>query len=127
MGPPPTAANTTTTPKAPSTNSSPRSSLKAGNRNGTMILEGLTQKTNSKNDIENNNSNRLISKNSPNATHKKSPQSEHQQKLEQLDQQMREKQMIGLSNLAHSSRGVEALGVLVQYLVFNVSISTILP
>lgn len=45
-----------------------------------------------------------------------------QQALQQLiDQQSLEKQK-QLSELMHANKGVEALGALVQYLVFNVSI-----
>ncbi len=128
----PTPTPNTTTAKSPSSNNSPRSSTRStnqttqpSNRNGTIILENLSISPKSsckQNDIENNNSSKIVNKNSNNA--KKSPQAQRSLAMEQqlLDQQMHEKKMVDLNNLVHANKGVEALGVLVQYLVFNVSI-----
>jgi hypothetical protein len=66
-------------------------------------------------ELENNNSSKIVNKNNSNASKMQ------QQMLQQLvDQQSLEKQK-QMVDLLHASKGAEALGVLVQYLVFNVS------
>lgn len=111
-------------------NASPRSSIRSNhsskpatpppntNRNGTIILDSLNASSKAKvKEPENNNSSKIVNKNSSNANASKM----QQQMLQQLvDQQSAEKQK-QLAELTHANKGVEALGVLVQYLVFNVS------
>lgn len=112
-------------------NGSPRSSIRSNhsskpatpppntNRGGTIILDSLSVSPKAKlKEPENNNSSKIVNKNSSNANASKM----QQQMLQQLvDQQSVEKQK-QLAELTHANKGVEALGVLVQYLVFNVSI-----
>lgn len=112
----------------PTTNGSPRSSIRSNhsskpatpppnstNRNGTIILD-VSPKPKVK-ELENNNSSKIVNKNNSNAS-----KMQQQQALQQLvDQQTLEKQK-QMVELLHASKGAEALGVLVQYLVFNVSI-----
>lgn len=108
-------------------NGSPRSSIRSTHsskavtpppsssvRNGTIILDSLTAAPKPKvRELENNNSSRIVNKNNASKV--------QQQVLQQLiDQQQLENQK-QVAELMHANKGVEALGVLVQYLVFNVS------
>lgn len=93
----------------------PPSSVTA--RNGAVVVEPQSVSLKSKvKELENNNSSKIVNKNNSNASKMQ------QQMLQQLvDQQSLEKQK-QVAELMHANKGVEALGVLVQYLVFNVSI-----
>lgn len=131
----PTATVTTNT--SPKTGSSPRSSLRTNAsiklattppnalslRNGTIILETSHIQPKSKGkDVENNNSVKVTNKN--NANTNKIQQQQQQLLLQQLAEQQaleKQKQMLEARELLHANKSVEALGVLVQYLVFNVS------
>jgi hypothetical protein len=86
-------------------------------RNGAIVNDPLSVSPKSKvKELENNNSSKIVNKNNSNASKMQ------QQMLQQLvDQQSLEKQK-QVAELMHANKGVEALGVLVQYLVFNVSI-----
>ena len=111
-------------------NGSPRSSIRSNhsskaatpppnnnnNRNG--IIESLNVSPKSKaKELENNNSSKIVNKNNANVN-----KMQQEQLLQQIiDQQALEKQKQMLE-LLHANKNVEALGVLVQYLVFNVSI-----
>lgn len=99
--PPPSHSNTTT------------------NRKG-IVIDALNVSPKAKvKEHENNNSSKIVNKNSMNVNGKMQQQ---EQKLLQkiIDQQAVEKQKQMLE-LLHANKSVEALGVLVQYLVFNVS------
>ncbi|CAO1346378.1 unnamed protein product, partial [Diamesa tonsa] len=129
----PTATVTTNT--SPKTGSSPRSSLRTNAsiklattppnalslRNGTIILETSHIQPKSKGkDVENNNSVKVTNKN--NANTNKIQQQQQQLLLQQLAEQQaleKQKQMLEARELLHANKSVEALGVLVQYLVFN--------
>lgn len=72
--------------------------------------------------MENNNSVKVTNKN--NANTNKIQQQQQQLLLQQLAEQQaleKQKQMLDARELLHANKSVEALGVLVQYLVFNVS------
>lgn len=94
----------------------PPTSANPANRNGTIILDSLNVSPKAKvKELENNNSSKIVNKNNSNASKMQ------QQMLQQLvDQQTLEKQK-QMVEMLHANKGVEALGVLVQYLVFNVS------
>jgi hypothetical protein len=113
----------------PPVNGSPRSSIRSNHsskpatpppntsaRNGSIIIDPLNVSPKSKvKELENNNSSKIVNKNNSNAAKMQ------QQMLQQLvDQQTIEKQK-HMVDLLHASKGAEALGVLVQYLVYNVS------
>lgn len=113
-------------------NGSPRSSIRSthsskpttpppntSNRNGSIILDSLSVSPKAKvKELENNNSSKIVNKNNNSNASKM-----QQQMFQQLmDQQTLEKQK-QMVELLHASKGAEALGVLVQYLVFNVSIT----
>jgi hypothetical protein len=85
------------------------------NKNG--IIESLNVSPKSKaKELENNNSSKIVNKNNANVN-----KMQQEQLLQQIiDQQALEKQKQMLE-LLHANKNVEALGVLVQYLVFNVS------
>lgn len=69
-------------------------------------------------ELENNNSSKIVNKNNSNASKMQ------QQMLQQIvDKQTLEKQK-QMVEMLHANKGIEALGVLVQYLVFNVSTRT---
>lgn len=106
-------------------NASPRSSLRStktstpppssATNNRVIDTLNVLPKTKVK-ELENNNSNKIVNKNSTNVT-----KMQKEQLLQQIiDQQTVENQKQTMEFL-HANKGVEALGVLVQYLVFNVS------
>lgn len=132
----PTATVTTNT--SPKTGSSPRSSLRTNasiklvttppnalsQRNGTIILETSHIQPKSKGkDVENNNSVKVTNKNNAN-TNKIQQQELLLQQLAEQQALEKQKQMLDARELLHANKSVEALGVLVQYLVFNVSTKT---
>jgi hypothetical protein len=110
-----------------SINGSPRNSLRSNhsskaatpppaNRNG-IIIDSLNVSPKAKaKEHENNNSSKIVNKNSANVS-----KMQQEQMLQQIiDQQTTENQK-QMMELLHANKGVEALGVLVQYLVYNVS------
>lgn len=117
-------------------NGSPRSSVRSNhsskaatpppninntnNRNGVIIDPlSISPKTKVK-ELENNNSSKIVNKNNANVNNKM-----QEQLLQQIiDQQSLENQK-QMFELLHANKSVEALGVLVQYLVFNVSTRTL--
>jgi hypothetical protein len=103
-------------------NASPRSSIRSSkastpSTNG-IIIDTLNVSPKAKvKELENNNSAKIINKNSTNVS-----KMQKEQMLQQIiDQQTAEKQK-QMMELLHANKSVEALGVLVQHLVFNVSI-----
>lgn len=66
-------------------------------------------------ELENNNSSKIVNKNNSNASKMQ------QQMLQQLVEQQSIEKQKQMAELLHTNKSVEALGVLVQYLVFNVS------
>lgn len=122
-----------------SLNGSPRNSLRSNHsskgatppptqpaaRNGLIIIDSLSVSPKAKGkELENNNSSKIINKNSANTNKMQQQQQQENQLLQQIiDQQSTESQK-QLKELLHANKGVEALGVLVQYLVYNVSTCT---
>ncbi|CAG9797539.1 unnamed protein product [Chironomus riparius] len=83
------------------------------NRNGIIESINVSPKSKAK-ELENNNSSKIVNKNNANVN-----KMQQEQLLQQIiDQQALEKQKHML-DLLHANKNVEALGVLVQYLVFN--------
>lgn len=104
-------------------NASPRSSIRSTKAptppaNG-IIIDTLSVSPKAKaKELENNNSTKITNKNSTNVT-----KMQKEQMLQQIiDQQTAEKKN-QMMELLHANKSVEALGVLVQHLVFNVSIA----
>lgn len=86
-----------------------------------MLIDTLNVSPKAKvKELENNNSTKIVNKNSTNVS-----KMQKEQLLQQIiDQQTLENQK-QMMELLHANKGVEALGVLVQYLVHNVSVTII--
>lgn len=101
-------------------NASPRSSIRSKastpSSNG-IIIDALNVSPKAKvKELENNNSAKIINKNSTNVS-----KMQKEQMLQQIIDQQTAEQQKQMMELLHANKSVEALGVLVQHLVFNVS------
>lgn len=114
MNPSPINASPRSSLRSTKTSTPPPSSATLNRSNGIDTLNASPK--GKVKESENNNSNKIVNKNSTNVT-----KMQKEQLLQQIiDQQTVENQKQTMEFL-HANKGVEALGVLVQYLVFNVS------
>lgn len=103
-------------------NASPRSSVRSSKTatppTSGIIIDALNVSPKAKaKELENNNSAKIINKNSTNVS-----KMQKEQMLQQIIDQQTAEQQKQMMELLHANKSVEALGVLVQHLVFNVSI-----